>query len=617
MSFNAPHTFHIPVMGLAFTIDTPIKVARFGINSVVSIIEDNLIEKMRSYYYKELGETYDPITSDEVDYRARRVTDYLNLTDRIVKEQIIKLKNLDFEPGSEINKYFEMLPDKSDLKRIYKQMDKVSDEVDKLQLENWLREEITPGSIDVNIMTKLDKNNLDEQGNIIEDGSDAVAALRGYANSNLTNSSVILSAGMNPRLFNYMEKLNAFDADSQGNFTKQIIIKVSDYRSALIQGKMLAKKGIWVSEFRIESGLNCGGHAFASDGYLLGPILEEFKNKKDELIATLFGMYNQALRVKGKATSEKAYPVKITVQGGIGTNEEDEFLHDHYGVDSTGWGTPFLLVPEATTVDEDTLQILSKAKEQDVVLSKNSPLGVRFYYLKGTSAEKEKLERIELGIPGSPCSEKFLVSNTEFGPEPICTASHKYQKQKIEQLQSLPLPKKEYDRQLQDVLDKECLCVGLSNAAIKNHKLKPFTKRKAVNVCPGPNIAYFSEIVSLKKMVDHIYGRTNILHGEERPHMFIKELALYVDYWNELLSELTGVVDSKRKTYIESFHQNLEQGISYYRQLTSSMNDEFTSLKNKIESGLDEVEMQMKNLFDRYQIDRLSEASMGDPLILS
>ena len=607
MSSHSPHTFHIPVMGLAFTIDTPIKVARFGINSVVSIIEDNLIEKMRSHYYKELGETYNPITQDETDYRAKRITDYLNLTDRIVKEQIIKLKNSDFEAGSEINQYFEMLPENSDLKSIFRQMNNISNVEDKLQLENWLREEIEPGSIDVNIMTKLDKNNLDENGNIIEDGSDAVSALRGYVNSNLTNSSVILSAGMNPRLFNYMEKLSAFDADSRGNFSKQIIIKVSDYRSALIQGKMLAKKGLWVCEFRIESGLNCGGHAFASDGYLLGPILEEFKIKKEELITTLFGMYNQALQAKGKPTFEKTHPLKITVQGGIGTNEEDEFLHNYYGVDSTGWGTPFLLVPEATTVDEETLQLLSKAKEQDVVLSKNSPLGVRFYYLKGTSAEKEKLERIEQGLPGSPCSEEFLVSNTEFGKEPICTASHKYQKQKIEELQSLDIPKKDYDHQLQEVLDKECLCVGLSNAAINNYKLKPFTKRKAVNVCPGPNIAYFSEIVSLKRMVDHIYGRTDILHSDERPHMFIKELTLYVDYWSELLFELKGAVDNKRKTYVENFYENLEQGILYYRNLATTMNEEFSGVRNKIESSLDEVETHLKNLFDR-QVNMLSEA---------
>ncbi|MBS1506361.1 MAG: hypothetical protein JSS79_06935 [Bacteroidetes bacterium] len=608
MQSEKPHSFHIPVMGLAYTIDSPVKVARYGISSVVSIIEDNLVEKMRSHYYAQCGEPYVPITNQETDYRARRITDYLNLINRMVNDQIHRLKNSEFEAGSDINKYFEMLPEKSNLKSIYNQLEKVTDPVDKLQLENWLRDEIQPGSIDVNIMTKLDKNNLDENGQVIDDGSDAVAALRGYANSNLSNSSVILSAGMNPRLFNYMEKLTAFDADSQGEFEKQIVIKVSDYRSALIQGKMLAKKGLWVSEFRIESGLNCGGHAFASDGYLMGPILEEFKTKKQELTNTLFSMYNQALQSKGRKTFEAPHALRITVQGGIGTHEEDEFLRTYYGVDSTGWGTPFLLVPEATTVDEPTLHQLCAAGEKDVILSKNSPLGVRFYYLKGTSAEKEKFSRIEQGLPGSPCSEEYLVSNTEFGKDPICTASHTYQKQKTEQLKAMGLPEKEFKRQMKDVLDKECLCIGLSNAAVNAYKLKPFGQRKAVNVCPGPNIAYFSEIVSLRKMLDHIYGRTNLLHGTHRPHMFIKELQLYVEYWNELLVEAKGAIDTKRKTYLENFYNNLMEGIGYYRRIAVEVNQEFFALKSKLTDNLDEIEAELKFLFLSHQDNVLTEA---------
>ena len=75
-----------------------------------------------------------------------------------------------------------------------------------------------------------------------------------------------------------------FFLDENGYLKKKIILKVSDYRSALIQGNFLAKKGLWVSEYRIESGLNCGGHAFATDGFLLGPILEEFKDKKEDLV---------------------------------------------------------------------------------------------------------------------------------------------------------------------------------------------------------------------------------------------------------------------------------------------------------------------------------------------
>lgn len=600
MQSRSPHSFHIPVMGLAYTIDTPIKVAQFGISSVISIIEDNLIEKMRSHYYPLIGQPYLPIPSNLDDYRAKRITDYLNLVNFVVKQQVHALREASFEAGSDLNKYFEMLPNHNDLKRIYNLLEDLTDPADIQQLEDWLKTQIQPGSIDVNIMTKLDKNNLDKLGNAIEDGSDAVTALRGYANSDLSNSSVILSAGMNPRLFAYMEKLSAFDANHFGQFEKKIVIKVSDYRSAFIQGKMLAKRGLWVSEFRIESGLNCGGHAFATDGYLIGPILEEFKTKKEVLLTTLFEIYNQSLVSKGKHAFEQPHEIKITVQGGIGTHDENELLRSYYGMDSTGWGTPFLLVPEATTVDHATLQLLSKAKEKDVILSKNSPLGIRFHYLKGTSGEKEKLDRIAKGRPGSPCTEKYLVSNTEFTKEPICTASHVYQKRKIAQLKEQGLPEQEYSKQLKEVLDKECLCIGLSNAAVKEYRTAPFKKMEAVNICPGPNIAYFTEIVSLKKMVDHIYGRINIIQHDNRPHMFVKELLLYVQYWSELLQEGKALVDKKTQVHIHNFYENLTKGILYYRDLSGQVGIEFASLGSKINRNLDEAENQLTELLSCY-----------------
>ena len=45
MNYKPTHTFHIPVMGLAYTIDSPIRVAQYGISSVVSITDDEVIEK--------------------------------------------------------------------------------------------------------------------------------------------------------------------------------------------------------------------------------------------------------------------------------------------------------------------------------------------------------------------------------------------------------------------------------------------------------------------------------------------------------------------------------------------------------------------------------------------
>ncbi|MDR0814390.1 MAG: hypothetical protein LBN37_01415, partial [Bacteroidales bacterium] len=277
---NHLHTFHIPVMGLAYTIDTPVKVARFGISSVISIIEDTLIERMRQYYYTKLGEKYCPITCIEPDYRARRITDYLNLVNDMVNKQVEKLKESSFEAGTELVQYFEMLPENCLLKKMYRGMQEMHDRFEQKAEQTKLRAGIRAGSIDVNIMTKLDNERYTPDGDLIENGSDAVTALRGYANSALTDSSIIFSAGMNPRLFNYMAQLDAFSEMRDGEFIKKIVIKVSDHRSAIIQGKYLAKKGLWVSEFRVESGLNCGGHAFASEGYMLGPILEELKNKR-------------------------------------------------------------------------------------------------------------------------------------------------------------------------------------------------------------------------------------------------------------------------------------------------------------------------------------------------
>lgn len=596
MKYQHPHNFHIPVMGLAYTVDTPIKVARFGIASVISIVEDRLIEMMRKHYYPTINQPYHPIDTHEPDFRAKRITDYLNLVNTIVQAQVEKIKKSAFETGAEIVQYFEMLPDDSKIKKLYQQMMVTDNTPEKEKLATYLRAQIVPGSIDVNLMTKLDRNLYNKKGELIEDSSDAVAALRGYVKSDLKNSSIIFSAGLNPRLYNYLEKCPEFDVNQDGGFDKKVVIKVSDYRSALIQGKYLAKKGIWVSEFRIESGLNCGGHAFATDGYLLGPILDEFKAKKQELIDALFEIFNAAIQKKG--TKVFVYPPEliITVQGGIGTAQEDKFLHNYYEVAGTGWGTPFLLVPEATTVDEGTMELLRKAKKENVVLSHNSPLGIRFHYLKDTTSEIEKLQRIKNDKPGSPCTEKHLAFNTEFTEEPICTASRKYQQLKIAQLKSMGLPEKEFQKQLTSITDKECLCIGLSNAASIVYEEAFVKNLDAVNICPGPNIAYFNKVVSLKTMVDHIYGRTNIMDDVNRPNMFISELDLYLSFVKEQLeNEASGELDAKRKKYYVEYFKNLHDGITYYKNLPHTVEPNyaaFAAALNLAEYAIEELVIQ-------------------------
>ena len=39
-------------MGIGYTLDTPIKIGKYGISSAVSLVQDDVIEKARKFYAK-------------------------------------------------------------------------------------------------------------------------------------------------------------------------------------------------------------------------------------------------------------------------------------------------------------------------------------------------------------------------------------------------------------------------------------------------------------------------------------------------------------------------------------------------------------------------------------
>ncbi len=586
------HTFHIPVMGLAYTIDSPIRVAKYGISSVVSIADDELIEKMRAFYSEKFDIPYHEITQKLHDYRAERITSYLNLVDRIVKEKFENFKIELAESKEALENYIAMLPNKSEIKKGLESL--IEDgKTFKDNIKNYLENNLSPGEIDVNIMTKLDKDNFIKDEQLPVEFNDAHAALRGFANSSLT-SSVVLSAGMNPRLFAYFENFPVFFPDSNNLLKKKIILKVSDFRSAMIQGNFLAKKGLWVSEYRIESGLNCGGHAFATEGFLLGPILEEFKQKKEQLVQSAHELMVKALGQKELHVPEKPLDLKITVQGGVGTAEEHDFLLEHYKVDAVGWGTPFLLVPEATSVDAETRELLKEAKEDDLYLSHISPLGVPFNTLRGTTNEMFKQKRIDENKAGSSCPKRFLALSKEFGAEGICTSSKKFQEVKLEELEVLKdsLSPAIFDKMKFNITEKACLCVGLANAAYLENHIKIKGQSQGVIICPGPNMAYFDKEVSLSEMVKHIYGNANVMSDMNRPNLFIKELKMYIDYLRNEINESTADLTAGQIKKWNAFKNNMLEGINFYENLFSTshyfqnsikaIQDQLKSYKSKI-----------------------------------
>jgi hypothetical protein len=557
---NLYHKFHIPVMGTGHSIDTPIRIAHLGISSVMSIVDDILIEKICNYYAQKYSLEVEAVSKKDPYARSKRITNYLNLVEKIVNLKLEELKLLPLSGQNEKTKYFELLPDDSPLKKKYNYYLTLNTGNEKEIIAAELTDLMRAGSIDVNIMSKVDRTNYAKDGSILsEEFSDAKAALRGYAESNLT-SSIVFSAGFNRGLLGYITHFKDFYRNESGEIKKKIIIKVSDFRSAMIQGKFLAMKGLEVSEFRIESGLNCGGHAFASQGFLLPAILHEFKEKRNQLAKEFVPLIKTHYEKQNWNFDESVFKYEplVTVQGGIGTSGEAQRLLEDFGCDSTGWGSPFLLVPEATCVDDDTLNLLINAKKEDLYLSGASPLGVPFNNLRHTGSEVWTKDRAANGKPGSPCPKGFLISDTQYTDKPICTASRQFQKIKIDEISASAIPESDKD-DLKDVLyEIVCLCDHLANGALIKLGISPKTKAPQ-SICPGPNIVWFNRQYSLREMTDHIYGRGESLVSKDRPHMFCQEVELYVNYYEKLIRTMGNT--TAEINYLKVFKENLENGI--------------------------------------------------------
>jgi len=564
------HSFYIPVMGTGFTVDTPIRVAHFGISSVISLADDLLLEKIRRFYSEKFNFSYERISGAEDDGRARRITAYLDTVARIVQMKMEKVKKEPFFQDNDKRTYFELLPFSSPLRKSYNHLISMAPGKERELLSAELTEQMLPGAIDVNVMVKVDRTRYGTDGREMDEAfNDAHSALRGYAGSRLSASSIVFSAGINKGLFRYLSRFRDFYRDSVGIIRKKIILKVSDFRSALLQGKFLAQMGLEVGEYRIESGLNCGGHAFGSGGRLLTSILAEFKERRSDIaigFRKLVATYYEKAGWDYSPPKDEKGPL-VTVQGGIGTSGEDRRLKETYGVDATGWGTPFLLVPEAVCVDKDLFELMKNAGCKDLYLSGISPLGVPFSHLRNTTSEKWTRRQLTLGHPGSVCPKQYLVSNTEFSKRPICTASRVYQAHKLRQIAQGVGSEDEKKRSSETVLEKTCICDHLGNSALMALGIaKPGDL--PVVVCPGPNLAWFDRLYSLKEMVDHIYGRGNLLVSSERPHMLAQEFTLSVDHFKQLVDAFDGSPAGLKR--LKDYKANLEKEAENCLQIASA-----------------------------------------------
>ena len=610
MTKKTRHSFYIPVMGTGFTLDTPIHVARYGLSSVVSLVDDVLMETVRRHYCDIYSRPYIPISSAEEDARARRVSAYLDLTDDIVAEQIAAMKTQELIPGTDAFTFFDLLPESSAIKNRFRLFLGMRNSDQKRALEIELLNEIRAGDICANIMTKVDKDNYSGSVPLSAEHSDASSALRGFARSK-GKTGLIFSAGLNKRLFSYLEHFDCFFPENEMAPRKEIIIKVSDFRSALLQGRILARRGIWVSEFRIESGMNCGGHAFPTKGQLLGPVLQEFKTERQGLFDELYEVYQKGLIGRQLKAPKHLPGMRITVQGGISTADEHDFLLSYYNLDAAGWGTPFLLVPEATSVDRVMLEQLAKAGEEDVHISNASPLNVGFHNLIESSSEKLRLKRVAANQPGSACPKGYLSFNTEFEGRPLCTASKAYQSRKIAQLEGLNLPMEGFQRAKNDITQKACICHELGNGILDKLGLKR-SEHDGTAVCPGPNIAYFNRIYSLAEMVQHIYGRINLFEKKIHASLFATELKLYIQNLRHTIQKAIDGFSISELIQLKQFQGNLIKGIDYYQALMSEMSQLSEAYRERFGSELKSYRLGLEEL-----LSQISSSFPDQPALLA
>ena len=166
---------------------------------------------------------------------------------------------------------------------------------------------------------------------------------------------------------------------------------------------------------------------------------------------------------------------------------------------------------------------------------------------------------------------------------------------------SLNLDEIEYKKRFDAVVVKACICHDLGQSALVINaiptKIPGFTA-----ICPGPNLAYFSKIATLKEMADHIYGRTNLINDTPRPNIFIKELGMYVDYLKKDITKSLGIMSEQKIKYFTEFKNNILDGIEYYRKLFPQMMEESIEYRTKTLNDLEDCNQRLLAVVEEFSL---------------
>jgi len=141
----------------------------------------------------------------------------------------------------------------------------------------------------------------------------------------------------------------------------------------------------------------------------------------------------------------------------------------------------------------------------------------------------------------------------------------------------------------ENILSKSCICHDLAGVAtVKNG----IDNNATPAICCGPTIVNFSKIATLEEMVDHIYGRLSLLTNPDRPHMFIREIMIYIEYLRKEIEKCSLKLSTHTPEHFREFKANLLKGIDNYSRIAEQIIeeqkelflDELKTLKKEIES---------------------------------
>ena len=94
-------------------------------------------------------------------------------------------------------------------------------------------------------------------------------------------------------------------------------------------------------------------------------------------------------------------------------------------------------------------------------------------------------------------------------------------------------------------------------------------------------------------MVNHIYGKTNLLCDNSRGHVFINELTIYIKNFTEELKECTNNFSEKSAKKLEKYHANIMDGIEYYSKVADQLLHNAEDAKNKFINDLENLRNQL------------------------